>query len=60
MAAGPVNIREEVYGRILALTHIVPSISPWNVWDLPWSLWLAYAAMADAWTEEQRKAASRG
>lgn len=59
-AVVPIDIPAEVHARILTLTHIVPSISPWNVWDLPWSLWLAYAAMADAWTAEQRKAASHG
>ena len=53
---GPVNIREDVYGRLLDLTHLIPSISPWNVWDLPWSLWLGYAAMVDGWREAQREA----
>ena len=52
------NIRDEVHSRILTITHLIPSLSPFNVWDLPWSLWLAYAAMADAWTDEQRKAAT--
>ena len=52
---GPVNIREAVYARLLDLTHLIPSISPWNVWDLPWSLWLGYAAMVDGWREAQAR-----
>lgn len=53
----PVDIPAEVHARILTLTRLIPSISPFNVWDLPWSMWLAYAAMVDAYTDEQRKAA---
>jgi len=56
---GPVNIREAVYGRLLDLTHLIPSISPWNVWDLPWSLWLGYAAMVDGWREAQRESGTQ-
>ena len=48
-----------MYGRLLDLTHLIPSISPWNVWDLPWSLWLGYAAMVDGWREAQREAAHK-
>ena len=59
-AAGPVDIREEVYARILDLTHLIPSISPWNVWDLPVHMWRVFARMTDEWIEQQRKAAGRG
>lgn len=54
-AGGPEDIRADVYDRILDLTHLIPSISPWNVWDLPWSLWLGYRAMVDEWRQKVRE-----
>lgn len=45
-----------MYDRILDLSHLIPSISPWSVWDLPWSLWQGYKAMVDAWRDAQKEA----
>lgn len=33
--------------RLLDLTILVPSISPWNVWDLPLWLWRGYEKYID-------------
>lgn len=49
-----------MHERLIDLTHLIPSVSPWNVWDLPWSLWQGYAAMVDAYRDAQREAARHG
>lgn len=41
--------------RLPALMQMFPQIDPWNVWDLPLSLWWSFARMADEWIAEQRK-----
>lgn len=35
--------------RLVTLTHLVPSLSYWAVWDLPLSVCRAYLAMVDDW-----------
>lgn len=44
-----------MYFRLVILTHLVPSISRWNIWNLPWAEWLAYATFVDQWMQQQRK-----
>jgi hypothetical protein len=34
-------------------THLYPSISPWNIWDLPYGVWLAYAMAIDSYRTAQ-------
>jgi hypothetical protein len=41
------------------LTYLIPSLSIWNVWDLPLWAWRSYAAMHDEYVKSQREA-SRG
>lgn len=45
-----------MYARVTFVTHHWPSISPWNIWQLPFHLWVAYARQADAELAEIRKA----
>lgn len=42
-----------MYSRLVALTYLVSSISPWNVWDLPWFQWVAYAAFVDEYNRQR-------
>lgn len=43
----------------MLLTTLVPSISPWNVWDLSWRLWLAYREYVDEVVRIRTKEANR-
>lgn len=43
----------------MPLTVRVASISYWNVWNLPWSVWVGYASMVDAWLAELERNASK-
>ena len=45
-----------MHGRIIDLSLLVPSISWWSVWTLPYYVWLGYAQMIDS----RRKEATRG
>ena len=45
----------------MTLTHLFPGITPWNVWDLPYWLWVQYAEVVDQRvTEQQRRRANGG
>ncbi len=48
-------MKEGVYARIVTTSHVWPGITPFNVWDLPWSLWESYARSTDDWIEEQKR-----
>ena len=48
-----------MYSRIALLTTLVPSLSVWNVWDLPLWAWQSYAAYHDDYVKQMEEA-SRG
>ena len=39
----------------MILCRLYPSISPWNVWDLPIYMWAGFAQSADDYLEQLRK-----
>lgn len=41
---------------MVLLTTLVPSLSIWNVWDLPVWAWRAYAAMHDEYVRKVEEA----
>lgn len=41
------------------MSHLWPSISPFNVWQLDLPVWLLYADACDAYVKQMREA-SRG
>jgi hypothetical protein len=49
---------------MIDLTHLFPGISPHgpevpqSVWNLPYDVWVAYAAAVDNWRDELRKGVS--
>lgn len=47
-----------MYARLVVICEVWPSISPWNVWDLPYGMWLGFAESADAVIAERRKKAT--
>lgn len=47
----------QVRDRILLLTHEFPSLSVWNVWDLPLWAWRQYAAFTDEKIKQTRAGA---
>jgi hypothetical protein len=51
------DVRAEVESRIVDLSHLVASVSWWTVWDLPWCVWLGYAALVD---QRRRALSERG
>lgn len=44
----------------MTISHVFPGVHWGTVWDLPVSVWRAYAAAADQWTAEQAKGANHG
>lgn len=54
MAGDGDDVRTEVESRIVHLSHLVPSVSWWSVWDLPWFVWIGYAALVDQWRAGRR------
>ena len=44
-----------VYSRITAVCHLWPSVSPWNVWDLPLAIWRQMAREVDDYRAEIAK-----
>lgn len=42
------------------MCHLWPGLTPFNVWDLRYDVWLMFAAQADAWTKEQKEASRNG
>lgn len=44
-----------MYSRIVLLSTLVPTLSYFNVWDLPLWLWQSYAAYADEYLERMRE-----
>ena len=45
---------------MIRLSMLVPSVTVWNVWDLPLWAWRSYAAVVDAYEAELRKEARAG
>ena len=45
-----------MYARVVLLTTLVPTLSIWNVWDLPLWAWQSYAAMHDQYVDNLREA----
>lgn len=39
------------------MCHLWPGITPFNVFDLRYGVWLMFAAEADAWSKQQKEAA---
>jgi hypothetical protein len=35
--------------------HLWPSVSPWNIWDLPIGVWFGFAAEADQYVADIKK-----
>jgi hypothetical protein len=42
---------------LTVVCHVWPSISPWNVWDLPWHVWVMFARQADEWVKARTEEA---
>lgn len=42
--------------RLPALMRLYPQIDPWNVWELPLSLWWVFAEMTDEFVAKSREA----
>jgi hypothetical protein len=53
------NLEEHVHSRLVTVCHVWPGITPLNVWDLTFEVWLMFAHAADEWVEA-RKEANRG
>lgn len=51
----PDDIEAEVRERIVILSHLVPSVSWWTVWTLPFYVWAGYAAFVDAWLSDRKR-----
>jgi len=49
-----------VYERLTTVCHLWPGITPLNVWNLQYPVWLMFAAQADAWAKEQKEASRNG
>lgn len=45
----------EVRNRLVLLTTLVPSVSVWNVWDLPLWAWRGYARFVDDYEAQMRR-----
>lgn len=41
------------------MAHVWPGITPLNVWEMPYDMWLLFVANAKAWEEERKKERSR-
>ena len=50
------DIEGSVYERILVVSHVWPGVTPLNVWDLPYDMWLQFANGADEWSRQQKEA----
>jgi hypothetical protein len=37
--------------------HLFPSISPMNVWEIPWCYWQGFATFVDEYLAQQKEAA---
>jgi hypothetical protein len=48
-------LRDEVYSRLVTLTRVWPSITPWNVWDLRLGEWRAYAHSVDEYIKSMKE-----
>lgn len=44
-----------MHSRIILLTHIIPTLSVWNVWDLPLWSWLSYRQFHDAYVKNMKE-----
>ena len=55
LSTGVMALVREVLSRLLLLTHLVPSVSYFNVWDLPLSVCRAYLAFVDDWVKARNK-----
>lgn len=42
------------------MMQLFPQIDPWNVWNLPLSLWEVMAAMTDDFIAKSKEVSSRG
>jgi hypothetical protein len=36
-----------------------PGITPWNVWELPYDVWIDFAYGADEWLRAQKEVTSK-
>jgi hypothetical protein len=41
--------------RLPVVCHVWPGITPWNVWELPYDVWVDFAHAADEWIKERTK-----
>lgn len=54
------DIETSVYERIVVVSHVWPGITPINVWDMRYDLWVGFASAADDWIKENKKANGKG
>lgn len=40
--------------------HLWPGITPFNVWNLRYGVWLMFADAADDWSKQQKEASRHG
>ena len=48
-----------MYKRLTTVCHLWPGITPFNVFGLPYSMWVSFAEAADEY-QKSMKEASRG
>ena len=41
------------------MSHVWPGITPLNVWDLGYTMWVKFVIQAEAWEKAQAEAAKR-
>lgn len=49
------DIEESVYRHILVVAHVWPGVTPINVWDMRYDLWVGFAEAAEKWAKEHAK-----
>lgn len=40
---------------MITICHLWPSISPWNIWDLPYGVWRGFAAATDDYLKKMEE-----